>query len=120
MRTFMALLSLSALLAVACGSDSETDTGDGSAIAPIEISELLEASPAEASVIGYVVIDDAGARLCEALAESFPPQCGGASITIANPDALTVALEQEQSTQWTNERVRLDGTFNGAEFTVRS
>ncbi|NNK91867.1 MAG: protease inhibitor I42 family protein [Acidimicrobiia bacterium] len=89
-----------------------------SALAPIEISELLAAGSGDASIIGYVVIDSAGARLCEALAESFPPQCGGASVTIANPDALTVALEQEQSTQWTDERVRLDGTYDGDTFTI--
>lgn len=90
----------------------------GSALAPIEISEVLAGSAGEVSVIGYVVIDGAGARLCEVLAESFPPQCGGASITIANPDLLTVALEQEQATQWTNERVRLDGTYDGSQLTL--
>lgn len=90
----------------------------GSAMAPIEISEVLAGGSGDVSVIGYVVIDEAGARLCEALAESFPPQCGGASITIANPDALTVALEREQSTQWSDERVRLDGNFDGVTFTL--
>ncbi len=90
----------------------------GSALAPIEISEVLARSAGEVSVIGYVVIDDAGARLCEVLAESFPPQCGGAAIVIANPDALTVALQQEQSVRWTDERVRLDGTYDGSQLTL--
>ena len=90
-----------------------------SAIAPIEVAELLDgSSPMDASVIGFVVIDDGGARLCEALAESFPPQCGGPAVVIANPDVLTVALEQEQSVRWTNERVRLDGTYDGTQFTL--
>jgi predicted secreted protein len=90
-----------------------------SAIAPIEVAEILEgSSPTDASVIGFVVIDDGGARLCEALAESFPPQCGGSVVVIANPDALTVALEQEQAVRWTIERVRLDGTYDGNQFTL--
>ncbi len=90
-----------------------------SAIAPIEVAELLQGSATtDVSVIGFVVIDAAGARLCEALAESFPPQCGGPAVVITNPDALTITLEQEQSVRWTNERVRLDGTYDGAQFTL--
>lgn len=90
----------------------------GSALAPIELSEVLAGSAGEVSVIGYVVIDDAGARLCEVLAESFPPQCGGASIVVTNPEVLTVALEQEQSVRWTNERVRVDGSYDGSQLTL--
>lgn len=110
-------IMVTVLFAASCGSDSETDTSDVP-LAPIEISELLETEPAEASVIGYVVLDAGGDRLCEVLAESFPPQCGGASVLIANADDLTVALEQEQSTSWTNERVQLDGTYDGETFTI--
>ena len=91
-----------------------------SAMAPIEVPEVLAAGAGDVSVIGYVVIDDNGARLCEVLAESFPPQCGGASLMIANPDDLTVALEREQSVQWTDERVQLDGTYDGVVFTLTS
>jgi hypothetical protein len=117
MRILIGMIALVALLA-ACGSESTTDTSD-SAIAPIEVTELLDgSSPTDASVIGFVVIDDGGSRLCEALAESFPPQCGGSAVVIANPDVLTVALEQEQSVRWSNERVRLDGTYDGARFTL--
>ena len=117
MKVLLGMIALVALVA-ACGSESTTDTSD-SAIAPIEVAELLDgSSPVDASVIGFVVIDDGGARLCEALAESFPPQCGGPAVVIANPDVLTVALEQEQSVRWTNERVRLDGTYDGTQFTL--
>ena len=117
MKVLVRVIALVALVA-ACGSDSTTDTSD-SAIAPIEVAELLDgSSPREASVIGFVVIDEGVARLCEALAESFPPQCGGSAVAIANPDALTVALEQEQAVRWTNERVRLDGTYDGTQFTL--
>ena len=117
MKVLLGMIALVALVA-ACGSESTTDTSD-SAIAPIEVGELLDgSSPTDASVIGFVVIDDGGARLCEALAESFPPQCGGSAVILANPDALTVALEQEQSVQWTSERVRLDGAYDGTQFTL--
>ncbi|MGI9606321.1 MAG: hypothetical protein ACR2P0_09315 [Acidimicrobiales bacterium] len=120
MRALMAVVIPFFLVATACGSDSGSDTGD-SALAPIEISDMLAGdAPVDVSVIGYVIIDGAGARLCEALAESFPPQCGGASVIIDNPDALTVALQQEQSVQWTDERVRLDGNYDGGGLILAS
>jgi hypothetical protein len=71
-------------------------------------------------VVEYIIRVDGlnldGARLCEALAESFPPQCGGAEIVIANPEMLVVDLEQEQSIRWTNDRVQLVGTYDGSQF----
>ena len=100
--------------------DDVVPPGTSSETAPIEISVLLEGdAPVEASVIGYVVWDDDDARLCELLMESFPPQCGGVSLTIVNPEALTVELEEEQSVRWTDDRVRLTGTFDGTRFTLR-
>ncbi len=90
-----------------------------SATAPIEVAELLAGStPTDATVVGFVVIDDGGSRLCETLAESFPPQCGGAAVAIANPDTLALNLEQEQSVRWTSERVQLPGTYDGTRFTL--
>ena len=90
-----------------------------SATAPIEVGELVAGfAPTDATVVGYVVIDDAGVRLCEVLAESFPPQCGGAEIVIGNPEMLVVDLEQEQSIRWTNDRVQLVGTYDGTQFTL--
>lgn len=87
--------------------------------APIEIGVLLDGdAPVEATVSGYVVWDDSGARLCEVLMESFPPQCGGSFVAIANPEALTMALEQEQSVRWSNDRIRVSGTFDGTELTL--
>jgi 5S rRNA maturation endonuclease (ribonuclease M5) len=83
-KVLLGMIALVALVA-ACGSESTTDTSN-SAIAPIEVAELLDDStPMDASVIGFVDIDDGGARLCEALAESFPPKCGGPAVVIANP-----------------------------------
>jgi hypothetical protein len=62
------------------------------------------------AVQGFVISDANGMRLCEALAESYPPQCGGASIEIANldavdPDDLTTA----QGVTWTDYSVTILG-----------
>lgn len=94
--------------------------GTSSATAPIEIGVLLAGeAPAEATVTGYIVWDDDDARLCEVLMESYPPQCGGVSLVIANPEALTVELEEEQSVRWSKDRVQVVGTFDGTRFTLR-
>ena len=67
-----------------------------------------------------MVIDGAGARICESLAESFPPQCGGAHLDITNPGVLTdLPLVEEGSTQWTDTYVTLFGDVNENLFTVR-
>lgn len=91
-----------------------------SATAPIEIGVLLDGdAPVDATVSGFVVWDDNSARLCEVLMESFPPQCGGNSVTITNPEALDVELLQQQSVRWTNGRIQVSGTFDGTQFTLK-
>ncbi len=66
---------------------------------------------------GFLLIDGDGARLCEALAESLPPQCGGASIPVSNyEEVLGTPLQSEQGVSWTDETVSflgeiVDGTL---------
>ena len=85
----------------------------------IEVSDLVSGSPVSSvTVVGFVVSDASGSRLCEALAESFPPQCGGSRVTIANPDQLDVDLDKEQGVEWTNTRVQLSGSFDGNSLTI--
>jgi hypothetical protein len=62
------------------------------------------------AVRGFVVADENGIRLCDALAESFPPQCGEASVELADlsgvdPDELTTA----QGVTWTDQPVTILG-----------
>lgn len=90
-----------------------------SATAPVEIGVLVEGGAADAVVVsGFVVWDDEQARFCSVLAESYPPQCQGDRITIANPDDLEVALEEAQGVRWTQSRVDLTGSFDGTALTV--
>ena len=50
---------------------------------------------------GFFVADDAGARMCETLLESFPPQCGGASIPVGDFD-VDLPLSSEAGVTWTD------------------
>jgi hypothetical protein len=62
------------------------------------------------AVSGFVVADAAGVRLCEALAESFPPQCGGASILLEGLDQIDPdELSTEGDVSWTDFAVTVFG-----------
>lgn len=88
----------------------------------ISVEEALAYDGTEdVAVGGFVVSVDGEARLCSALAESFPPQCGGESLTIANPDALVnLPLVEEGSTQWSDGSVVLLGSVDDGVLTVAS
>jgi hypothetical protein len=84
----------------------------------LTVSEALNATATGVLAMqGFVFNDGSGAKLCEALAESFPPQCGGASIAITGYEgSITVPLVSEQGVSWTDLPVTLfgeivDGTF---------
>jgi len=101
------------------GSDDDPPATATATAGVIEVADLVSGSPVDSvTVAGFVVLDASGSRLCEALAESFPPQCGGSSVTIANPDQLDVELDTEQGVRWTNTRVTLTGSFDGDSLTV--
>jgi hypothetical protein len=85
----------------------------------LTVAEALETDASGViAVQGFLLINvDGEARLCDALAESFPPQCGGASITVTNyEEVLGTPLQAEQGVSWTDETVTflgeiVDGTF---------
>ena len=86
---------------------------------PVEIGALLaDSTPRDVDVSGYVVWDDAGARLCEVLMESFPPQCGGDAVAIANPESLGVELREEQGIRWTDDRIVVEASFDGTRLVL--
>lgn len=62
------------------------------------------------AVAGFIVVVGNDPRLCEALAESFPPQCGGASIPITSLDRVGPDdLKREGDVTWTDYAVTLFG-----------
>ena len=97
------------------GSAPTTDT----ATAPAEIGDLLaDTAPRDVVVRGAIVWTEREARLCEALAESFPPQCGGASVVIVDPEALDVDLQEAQGVRWTDLPVELTARFDGTSLSI--
>ena len=70
------------------------------------------------AVGGFLVDDGTTARLCEALAESLPPQCGGASIELVSYSTIDPdSLKTDQGVTWTDEHTVMfgeivDGVFD--------
>jgi hypothetical protein len=104
------------------------DSDDGSLSSGFVVGDGLTIADALAyegsevvAVHGFVVRTSDGALLCDALAESFPPQCGGSRLTITNPDATAgLVLVEEGDVQWSPGVVVLLGHVSGEEFTIDS
>lgn len=112
-------------------SDSdEPITQSGGALAGGGLS-VPEAMASDATgiiaVSGFLFDDGSGIRLCEALAESFPPQCGGSYLLVDGlsfddvgnlPEAENIMVSTEQNVTWTDGFVSLLGDVDGDRFTV--
>lgn len=135
MRNRSILALVSALLLAACtwlGPDTPVDDNDrpprsvapgnepvlviveGDVAGPgISVAEALghQATDDIVTVTGALFVDpDGTVRLCDAIAESFPPQCGGDRIEVQGLDLASVAnLQDENGVQW-SESVTLFGS----------
>ena len=85
----------------------------------VSVESLFDGEGArDASVRGLLYVDDAGTRLCDALMESYPPQCGWAWVVVANPGDLDVELDEAQGIAWSPSPVVLTGTYDGTRFVL--
>lgn len=85
----------------------------------LSVAEIPSAPAGELlAVRAYVVIaPDGSARLCDALAESHPPQCGAASIALTGlPDGFLTGLRTAQGVRWTDAPVQLLGRVRDDAF----
>ncbi len=67
------------------------------------VDEYVEQPPSEpVEVEGFLLIDGNSTRLCSAVAESYPPQCGGSSIVLDGFDPAAVAdvVTHEGDVSW--------------------
>ena len=123
-RMLLVLLAVATVAAIGCSdgdSDDATatagaDDGNGgassSATGPgISVVDALASTLGDPLLVnGFLVVTGDEARLCEALAESFPPQCGGASLLVEGPDPAALAgLETEGNVSWTAQPIQLLG-----------
>ena len=70
-------------------------------------------------VAGYLVATGDEVRLCSALAESYPPQCAGASLVVEGLDLAGVGgLKSEGGVSWTYARFSVLGDVADGVLTV--
>ncbi len=119
------------------GEPDCNDTGDMAAPGPLPVSNdspsvgmpaeggltVSEALATDATgtiaIQGFLLVDQSGARLCDALAESYPPQCGGASVPIVDYEEMVdVPLASAQGVTWTDTTVTFCGELVDGVFTV--
>lgn len=80
--------------------------------AGISVQEAFDHGPTDDIVVvtGALFVDAGGeVRLCDAMAESFPPQCAGASMEVEGLDLGSVELEEANGVRWA-ESVTLLGS----------
>ncbi len=100
------------------GDDGAVDSGgliiDGGLTIP---EALATEATGIIAVRGFLIDDGQEARLCELLAESFPPQCGGASIVLDSTDQIDPDdMTSGGDVTWTDQLVTvlgelMDGTL---------
>ena len=91
--------------------DGEVVTGGMVADGGLTVSDALTTDASGViAVQGFLFDDGSGPVLCEVLAESFPPQCGGASVAVeGHEEAVDVPIVSEQGVTWTDQPLTLFG-----------
>jgi hypothetical protein len=128
MKTITLLAALVAALALSsCGGDDDSAGGGDTSTAPsvpvgpgISIEEALETDSTEPLLVsGNLLVVNGEPRLCSALAESFPPQCGGASLLITGLDLTGIdGLVVEGDVMWTDRPIKLAGLVADGRLTM--
>jgi hypothetical protein len=79
----------------------------------VQVIDALSRRGEPVRVAGALFVDrDGGVLLCRAIAESFPPQCGGERLEVIGLDLDTVVgLEEANGVRWA-EGVELSGTVD--------
>lgn len=92
-------------------SDEPVDSSGALAGGGLTVTQALTTDAVGViAVQGFLFDDGSGALLCEVLAESFPPQCGGASIPVVGyEEAISVPISSEQGVIWTDAVVAVLG-----------
>ena len=129
MRTLL-LIPLAVLALAACGSGDEEPGSQPTQPPPataglgagpgISIEQALAADSADAVLVnGNLLAQGEEIRLCSALAESFPPQCSGASLRVEGLKLEEVdGLVTEGEVSWTAGPIQLLGDVEGDTLVV--
>ena len=118
----LAVVAIASVVAAACG-DGDDDGDDGDLVSgPISgvgpgisvVAALTSNLTGPLLVNGQLHVENGRVRLCEALAESFPPQCAGRFLVVEGLALMTIGgLTSEGSVTWSDQSVQVLGTVEG-------
>ena len=120
----LAIMTIASVVAAACGDDgdpvstpvSSVGPGISSGVGPgITVGvALITNLTGPLLVNGQLHVENGRVRLCEVLAESFPPQCGRRSLVVTGLDLTTMdCLSSEGSVTWSDQPVQVLGLVEG-------
>ena len=116
-----------------CADDDGTSAGgDPATTAPtggpsagaMPVNGGLDVAAARATAGGTILVRaflfvdrDGAARLCDAVRESYPPGCGGASMPVSGlAPELVAGLQEQDGTRWSDGPVQLLGAVRDGVF----
>ncbi|MDX1622072.1 MAG: hypothetical protein R3320_13830 [Nitriliruptorales bacterium] len=137
MRKTLLIVAATAVLVVGCGGDDTVDvagpadgsppvTDDsaaggaagGTTMRVYTVDEVLaEDVTGPVHVSGLLINDGSGWKLCAAALESYPPQCGGESLSVENVEAGEFTFEEANDVQWV-DGATVVGDLDGDMLTV--
>lgn len=86
------------------GADADGAAG-GTTMRVHTVSEAMAEDVEKGSIhiAGLLIDDGSGWRLCEMVLESYPPQCGGASLAVDGLDPAGLPLEEDGGVRWQSD-----------------
>jgi hypothetical protein len=122
-RVLAPILAALALAACGSGSSSEPHTAPPPAAATgpgITIKQAVAANTNDPLLVrGALVAEGSTIRLCYAVLESYPPQCGKPALIVRGLDLESLeGLTMANGVTWSDGEVKLLGTVADASLTV--
>jgi hypothetical protein len=107
------------VLAAGCGGADDKDPAAGPG-ETLTVAQALESgADGPLRVRGTLISDARDVRLCSAILESHPPQCGQPSLRVRGLDLVGVSnMEQAKGVGWTSREVTLVGEVEDRVLTV--
>lgn len=122
MKRLTGLAIALALVAAACAVDASaaTSTSDGVVsgigMGPgISVEDAIANSSEQPLLVnGFLFVGtDGSVVLASLMAESMPPQAGGAQLTVVGLDVNAYQFSESQSLRWTDQQVQVLGIIDG-------
>jgi len=85
---------------------------------PLTVEEALARGSGDAVVRGTLYVRGDDVRLCDGLAESYPPQCPGEHLVLEGAGARTGTLTREGEVAWGEGPTTVHGSLDGARMVV--